>query len=176
MEFVDPIYDKKDIPRVKKKLKEMVNGDRNLLCFELGLATCLRPSDLLKLRVRDVTTGIIKIRASKTRKSLKIRLNDRVLNLAKAYTEFMEDDDLLFKMNRTTLYRMMDKAGKELHLDESLGAHSIRKTKAYHLYVDSGYDIALVMDLLQHDGSKDTLHYIGWEKEKLAKAISDHDL
>lgn len=176
MEFVDPIYDKNDIPRVKKKLKQMVNGDRNLLAFEIGLATAIRPQDLLDLKVKDVKNGIIKLRANKTGKALEIRLNDRVMNLVKVYTEFMEDDEKLFKMNRTTLYRIMDKAGKELNLDESLGAHSIRKTKAFHLYVDSGYDIALVQELLQHDDSGETLKYIGWKKEKMQEALSGHDL
>ncbi|NIK16592.1 integrase [Saccharococcus thermophilus] len=176
MEFVDPIYDKADIPRVKKVLKSMVNGERNLLCFEIGLATALRPSDLLNLRVKDVKDGIVRVRAKKTGKALEIRLNDRVYNMVKSYIQYMGDDDKLFNMDRTTLYRIMNKAGKMLNLEENLGAHSIRKTKAYHLYIDSGYDISLVMELLQHENAGDTLRYIGWEKKKLAEAVAEHDL
>jgi integrase len=51
---VDPIYDKKQILEMKKALKEGMNGERNLLLFELGLATAYRIQDLLTLRVKDV--------------------------------------------------------------------------------------------------------------------------
>lgn len=176
MEFVDPIYDKKDIQRVKRKLKEMVNGERNLLLFEIGLATALRPSDLLNLTVSDVKDGVIKIRAKKTRKALEIRLNDRVLSLVKAYIEMMEEDEKLFKLSRVQLYRIMKKAGEQCGLEEALGGHSIRKTKAYHLYRDSEFNIALVQELLQHDDTGETLKYIGWKKEKMQEKLAAHDL
>lgn len=176
MEFVDPIYDKNDIPRMKKALSRQVNGARNLLLFEIGLASCYRPSDLLSLTVKDVKTGIIRKRAKKTNKTIEIRLNDRVYDMVKNYIEFMDDNELLFPINRTTLYRMMDKAAKEIGLEENIGAHSIRKTKAYHLYIDSNFDIATVMELLQHDEAGSSLHYIGYNKEKLAEVVSGHDL
>jgi len=176
MEFVDPIYDVKDIPRMKKAIKQQVNGDRNLLLFEIGLATALRPQDLLDLTVKDVKTGVLKVRSSKRNKQIEIRLNDRVFNLVKSYIEFMDEDEKLFPVHRTTAYRFLKKAASDIGLEENIGAHSLRKTKAYHLYLDSGKDIALVMELLQHDEAGSTLHYIGWKKDEMNKKLSNHDL
>lgn len=176
MEFVHPIYDKKDIPRFKKALSKQVNGNRNLLLFEIGLQTALRPSDLLALRKKDVVSGVIKRRASKTGKELEIRLNDRVFEMTKMYVEFMDDEDKLFPINRSSVYRFMAKAARDIGLEENIGAHSIRKTKAYHLYHDKEKDIALVMELLQHDDAGDTLSYIGVKRENLNKELATHDL
>ncbi|WP_442600452.1 tyrosine-type recombinase/integrase [Neobacillus sp. D3-1R] len=175
MEFVDPIYDKSDIPRLRKSLKQQVNGDIKILAFELGLQTALRPSDLLNLTVKDVKNGIVKTRASKTHKPIEIRLNDKVYDLVKAHILMrdLQDEDKLFNMNRTTLYRALNKAGKDIGLEETLGAHSIRKTKAFHTYIDSKFDISLVMELLQHDEAGSTLHYIGWKKERLQEKLAE---
>lgn len=176
MEFVEPIYDKRDIPRMRKAIKRQVNGERNILFFELGLAGAFRPSDLLALKVGDVKNGIIKKRAKKTNKEFDIRLNDDVFTLVKAYIRDMEDEEKLFTMNHSTAYRFLKKAAEEIGLEENIGVHSLRKTKAYHLYIDSGYDLGLIMDLLQHDEAGSTLHYIGWKKAELDKKLSAHVL
>ncbi|MDN3429162.1 tyrosine-type recombinase/integrase [Microbacterium sp. APC 3898] len=182
MEFVEPIYDQKDIPRMRKVIKKQVNGERNLLLFELGLATALRPSDLLDLRVEDVKTGIIRGRTNKKNKSFDFRLNDRVFGLVKSFIETMDDNELLFPMHRTTAYRFLKKAAIDCGLEENIGAHSLRKTKAYHLYTDptpgseSKNNINLIMDLLQHDEAGSTMRYIGYRKEKLNEMLLAHDL
>lgn len=182
MEFVEPIYDQKDIPRMRKAIKRQVNGERNLLLFELGLATALRPSDLLDLHVKDVKLGVIKGRSNKKHKSFDFRLNDRVFGLVKSFIETMDDDELLFPINRTTFYRFLKKAAEDCGLQENIGAHSLRKTKAYHLYTDptpgseTRNDISLIMGLLQHDEAGSTLRYIGYSKEKLNEKLLNHDL
>lgn len=178
MEFVDPIYDKNDIPRFKRALRQQTNGDVKALIFEIGLQTALRPQDLLNLTVKDVKNGIVRIRAEKTNKALDIRLDDEVLEQIKAFITLKElnDADKMFKMNRSTLYRAMARAADDIGLEENIGAHSIRKTKAYHLYIDSKFDIALVMNLLQHDEAGSTLHYIGWQKADLNEKLSGHKL
>ena len=176
MEFVHPIYDKEDISRMRKALKKQVNGDRNLLFFELGIATALRPGDLLKLTVKDVKNGVVEGRSQKRGKKFEIRLNDRVFNLVKAYIDSMEDVEMLFPIDRSTVNRFLKKAAKECFIEENIAGHSLRKTKAFHLYVDSGFDISLVMDLLQHDEVGSTLHYIGWKKQEMDEKLSNHDL
>jgi hypothetical protein len=52
MEFVDPIYDKKDFSRLRKALSRQVNGEKKTLIFEISLQTALRTSDLLNLKER----------------------------------------------------------------------------------------------------------------------------
>lgn len=142
------------------------------------MQTALRPQDLLNLTVQEVKNGIVKKRASKTGKPIAIRLDDELFNQIKAYITLkgLNDEDKMFNMNRSTLYRAMARAADDIGLEENIGAHSIRKTKAYHLYVDMGFDIGLVMDLLQHDEAGSTLHYIGWKQEELNKKLSAHKL
>lgn len=142
------------------------------------MQTALRPQDLLNLTVQEVKNGIVKTRALKTGKPIAIRLDDELFNQIKAYITLkgLNDEDKMFNMNRSTLYRAMARAADDIGLEENIGAHSIRKTKAYHLYVDSGYDIGLVMDLLQHDEAGSTLHYIGWKQEELNKKLANHIL
>lgn len=182
MEFVEPIYDQKDIPRMRKAIKKQVNGERNLLLFELGLATALRPSDLLDLRVEDVKTGMIKGRSNKKNKSFDFRLNDRVFGLVKSYIQTMDNEELLFPIHRTTAYRFLKKAAEDCGLEENIGAHSLRKTKAYHMYTDptpgseTRNNISLIMSLLQHDEAGSTLRYIGYKKERLNAMLLAHDL
>jgi len=178
MEFVDPIYDAKDIDRMRKAIKRQVNGERNLMIFELGLATALRPQDLLDLTVKDVKNGLVKGRSNKKNKEFVIRLNDRVVSLVRAYVDSMDDDEKLFPIHRTTAYRFLKKAADDIGLEENIGAHSLRKTKAYHMYTsgETKNDLALIMELLQHDEAGSTLRYIGYQKEVLNDKLSAHDL
>jgi len=57
-------------------------------------------------------------------------------------------------------------AGESVGL-RNIGTHSLRKTFGYHVYNKSGGDIGLVQKLLNHSISKDTLQYIGIDREKM---------
>ena len=54
--------------------------------------------------------------------------------------------------------------------------HTLRKTFAYHLYINSGKDVALVQKLLNHSSSYVTLRYIGLEAEVQEKAYNELNL
>ncbi|MGA9289297.1 MAG: tyrosine-type recombinase/integrase [Anaerobacillus sp.] len=175
MHFVDPIYNKEDITKMRRELKRQVNGERNLLCFELCLATAFRIGDALSLRVKDVKSGIIRKRISKTKKEIHLELPEEVVRKINNYIEFMEDDELLFPVNRSTMYRSFRNAAKKIGL-ENFGTHSVRKTKAYHYYCDSNYNLIGTQQLLGHSDSKDLLRYIGWTKKQLSDSVRGHVL
>ena len=51
----------------------------------------------------------------------------------------------------------------------------MRKTGAYRVYTQTGYNIALVMSLLNHSSEKMTLAYLGLDqlsKEKLLNQVN----
>ena len=55
-----------------------------------------------------------------------------------------------------------------------ISTHSFRKFYATSIYQDSGYDIALVQQLLQHSSPATTQRYIGIEPKRIEEAIQNH--
>lgn len=56
-----------------------------------------------------------------------------------------------------------------------LGTHTMRKTGAYRVYVQSNYNIGLVMSLLNHSSEEMTLRYLGLDqvsRERLLDKIN----
>ena len=60
-------------------------------------------------------------------------------------------------------YKIMAKVGDLLNLDY-LGTHTMRKTGAYRVYIQSNYNIGLVMHLLNHSSEAMTLAYLGLDQ------------
>lgn len=175
LNFVDPIYEKSDIDKMRRELKRQVNGERNLMCFELTLATAFRIQDTLSLRVKDVKNGVIKKKTRKNKKEVHLELPVDVMRKLQNYIEFMDDEELLFPINRSTIYRSFKSAAAEVGV-ENFGTHSVRKTKAYHYYVDSNFNLVGTQQLLGHSDSKDLLRYIGWTKKQLSDSVKNHVL
>ena len=48
------------------------------------------------------------------------------------------------------------------------------KWYATEIYINNGYDIALVQRLLQHSSASTTQRYIGIEPQRIEKAIEGH--
>ena len=55
---------------------------------------------------------------------------------------------------------------------ESLSCHTLRKTFAYWLYMDTGGDIVMVQEVLGHADPSITRRYIGIDQQKKEKAIN----
>src|SRR5699024_4540880 len=162
-------------------------GRRNFMIFKLGLVTMLRVSDLLALRRNEVFNddGSIKSNAftvdQKTGKHnilyLKPAFNDLAIYyrwLNENYPEsewlFPSSQHLQKHVSIKQYYKVMKRVGGLLNIDY-LGTHTMRKTGAYRVYVQSNYDIALVMELLNHSSQKMTLRYLGWDQLSKAKKL-----
>lgn len=175
MKFVDPIYDKSDIPKMRKALSKQVNGERNLLMFEVALATAFRIGDVLELRKKDVKDGYIRKRIRKTGKEVHLELHPDLMSKIKHYTEYMEDGETLFPISRSQAYRVFKMAANQVGL-KNFGTHSVRKTKAFHYYQDSNFNLVGTQQLLGHEDTKDVLSYIGWTKKQLSDSVMSHVL
>src|SRR5690625_6098138 len=75
MNEVMPLKSIRDIERIKESLS---NNPRNLLLFTIGINTALRISDILTLKVRDVSDTHIEITERKTSKRSRIKINDSI--------------------------------------------------------------------------------------------------
>ena len=162
MNEVQPIRNKGDITAMKKALH-----GRDLLLFTLGINTLLRISDLLALKAEDVTGTHLTVREGKTGKLKRIKLNEAA---RKAVQELAPQSGWLFPsrrgdkpISRVQAYRVLNAAADRAGIKERVGAfgcHSLRKTGAYHAYMN-GMDIAMTMRMLNHANERETLRYIG---------------
>lgn len=71
-------------------------------------------------------------------------------------------------------YVIMQKICKTLGIDY-LGTHTMRKTGAYRVHTQSGYNIALVMRLLNHSSEEMTLKYLGLDQVSVERMLDKVD-
>ena len=186
-----PIKDTNVLHEVEDTLlNEFRFGRRNYTIFKTGMVTLLRVSDVLALKKSDVYEEDGKIKANayikdkKTGKPNTLYLKPLQQDLS-TYWQWLKNNNLesnwLFPSTKQLdrhitekqFYKVMAKVGDWLGLDY-LGTHTMRKTGAYRVYTQTGYNIALVMELLNHSSEKMTLAYLGLDqlsKEKLLDQV-----
>lgn len=177
MNVVHPLKDKRDIERIRESLAD---NPRNLLLFTVGINTALRISDILPLRVRDISDSHIEISEKKTGKRKRIKINAAI---RKAFRELVPSDakpnDWLFPsrkgdapIGRSQAWRILNDASKKAGIDFAFGTHSLRKSFAYHAY-KSGVELPILMRVLNHASQRETLRYIGIEAEEIDEVYID---
>ncbi|QMV43730.1 tyrosine-type recombinase/integrase [Cohnella cholangitidis] len=172
MKVVQPIRDPDIIADIKVWLKE--RNERNHILFLTGVDTGLRISDVLKLRVHDVTGTHIAIREGKTGKQKLILISPELKRELKPYISGKSGHEFLFKsrqgrnqpIGRSMAYKILRQVAEEFRLDH-IGCHTLRKTFGRTLYFLSGKDVAMVQNFFGHVSQQDTLRYIGESQETL---------
>lgn len=193
-QIVEPIKDENVLKQVKETLKDNFKfGIRNYTIFQVGKATLLRVSDVLLLKYNDIydEQGNVRIRTfihdKKTGKPNTLYLEPVEEDLIE-YQQWLKDKNIISEwlfpslqpqvkgdkhIDERQFYQVMHKVGELLNINY-LGTHTMRKTGAYRVYVQSGYDIGLVQDLLNHSSQKMTLKYLGLDqisKEKKLRKV-----
>lgn len=178
---VDPIRSKADIIRIAQYFADR-GQPRNELMFLIGCSVGLRGSDLSRLRVGDFKPPAYqaRIKEQKTGKIRVITLNAMAIEAYHALLASLpshSDDTYLFQSQRTgnrnierhSFARILRQAQHDLSLPYRLGTHSMRKTFAYHVFMDNQQTpevLAYLQRLLNHRDSATTLRYIGLEQKK----------
>lgn len=155
-------------------------GRRNYTIFQMGKATLLRVSDVMQLKQRDVFNDDGKVKQNafihdkKTGKANTLYLKPLQDDL-NCYQQWLTQQNLsspwLFPstqhpeqhITEKQFYKIMAKVGDLLNINY-LGTHTMRKTGAYRVYVQSNYNIGLVMHLLNHSSEAMTLTYLGLDQ------------
>ena len=170
---------------------------RNYVLFLVGVTTGYRAGDLVKLKVRDIKEAIRRkeftILEGKKKNSKNIREKNRkprsvelipgVEKILKEYIKDKKDYEYIFQSRKGTnkhigvqaVSNILKKAGEYFGLHD-ITAHSMRKTYAYKLYIESGRDIVLVKELLGHSSIEETKKYIGLDREhyhEVSKSLKD---
>lgn len=162
-------------------------GRRNYTIFKVGLVTMLRISDLLALRRNDIYNNDDSINSNafivdqKTGKHnilyLKPAFNDLSIYI-RWLDQHYPNSEWLFPSSEhpenhisiKQFYKVIRRVGDLLGINY-LGTHTMRKTGAYRVYVQSNYDIGLVMSLLNHSSQAMTLRYLGLDQVSKEKKL-----
>lgn len=191
-QLVLPIKDTNVLHEVEDTLLNNFRfGRRNYTIFQVGKATLLRVSDVLALRRSEIyeDDGSIKKNAyivdQKTGKPNTLYLKPVKNDLA-TYYQWLQDNHIesqwLFPSTRDhsrhitekQFYKVMHNTGNLLGLNY-LGTHTMRKTGAYRVYVQTNYNIGLVMSLLNHSSEAMTLKYLGLDQVSREKMLDNVD-
>lgn len=187
-QLVLPIKDSNVLHEVEDTLLHNFKfGHRNYTIFQVGKATLLRVSDVLALKQADIfdNDGHIKRNAyitdKKTGKPNTLYLKP-VQQILLDYYQWLQDNNIhsewLFPslkhqdrhITEKQFYKIMHKTGDLLGINY-LGTHTMRKTGAYRVYVQTNYNIGLVMELLNHSSEAMTLKYLGLDQVSREKML-----
>lgn len=176
-----------DAVKLVGHLLQRTYGQQMADIWTVGLNLALRVSDLLSIKFDDIRGDRLTLKEGKTGKVATIKLNEK----AKAVIERIHADNpdhvFLFQsyrnrwsinrepkpLSRRYVSRAISQIGKEIGL--TLGTHSMRKTRGYHLYKNTR-DIARVMKMLRHGSEAVTLRYIGITQDDVDRDFVELEL
>lgn len=170
---VEPIKNVRDINKIKQYLYGKENK-RDYCIFVVGINVGLRAGDLLSLKVKDVTDGntifdTVTIKEQKTGKTRNFALNKNAKEAIQLYINSLADyafEDYLFKSRKgghlgvRPLHHIIKTLTNDLGIKGNFGTHTLRKTMAYHRYINN-VPLETLQKLLNHSSSAITLRYIG---------------
>lgn len=190
-----PIKSREKVLDIQDYLK--YKNERDYILFLVGITTGYRAGDLVKLKVRDIKETIkrkeftiyegkkmnSKNIREKNRKPRSVELLPKVAKILKEYIKDKKDYEYMFKSRKgnnrpigvQAVSNIIKEAGEYFGLYD-ISAHSMRKTYAYKIYIDSGCDIVAVKELLGHGSIEETKAYIGLDREKYhqySKTLND---
>lgn len=174
---VYPIKDTDNQKAMEQLLQRQ--SPRNHAIWCVGTFTGLRVSDIVSLKVSDVQGTYLSVVEQKTKKRKTVKINAKLKCVLNAYIVAMglSGNQPLFPSRQNTkistrqVQRIVKAAAKVLGLDRNINSHSMRKTFAYNLYVITNYNIATVMQALNHSKEAITLKYLGLLEDELDAAI-----
>lgn len=160
---VYPIFNKDYQDKFKMYLK--ATNTRDYIIYLIGTTTGLRVSDIVKLKVTDISKGFINVVEQKTGKTKRCKLNQELKELLNSYIKGLKGVYLLptrqsSHISTRQVQRIIKKVAEKLGIAENINSHSLRKTYAYNLYNVSNNNIALVMEALNHSKESITLKYL----------------
>ena len=139
----------------------------------------LRISDIIKLKlnsiVQDGDRYRLDIIEQKTGKQRTFTVPVVIYNYIKMYAleNGIKPHEIIFPITERAVQKQLKLVVDYLGM-AGVGTHSFRKFYATRIYNDSGHDIALVQQLLQHSSPVTTQAYIGIQSKQLEEAIKQH--
>ena len=154
-------------------------NDRIAAALTLEANLGMRISDILHLHycdiVRDGDRYRLNVSEIKTGKERCFTVPEEILEYIKAYKDRhkMTDQQSLFDLSERQVQKHLKAACDYLEID-GVSTHSFRKYFATQIYINNGYNIELVRQLLQHSSAAVTQKYIGIQSQEVEQALQKH--
>lgn len=146
------------------------------LILQLQSSLGLRIGDVLSLKVNSFRNGKMEIVEDKTDKLQYREINSNVYNHIKDYAldNKLSPSDKLFDVGVRAVQRQLKIVCDYLGL-ENISTHSFRKLYATTAYEQSGNNLELVKELLNHTSIATTQRYIRVSQKEIDKASANID-
>lgn len=133
--------------------------------WEIGNATGLRVTDILKLQVKSLEIEKPTIKEQKTGKSKRIRLPSKTRRRLQQQTRGRKGDSYIFAsesktghLTRQAVFKAYKKAAAEAGAHNNVGTHTMRKNYALKQYKRGG--LQYVKNKLNHDNLAESALYL----------------
>lgn len=159
-------------------------NEKYYVIFLIGISVGIRISDILNLKISDMdNTDRIVIKEKKTGKTKIFPLKPVIANIIKDYIRDFcnEYQEYIFigkkgaKLDRSAVYRVLNRCIKELNINYKTGCHSLRKYCGRAIY-DQTKDLAIVMNIFNHSSQRISARYIGLTEDRIKDTYLNLDL
>lgn len=139
----------------------------------------MRISDILQLHycdiIKDGDRYRLNISEIKTGKERVFTVPDEIREYIDQYRikHHMSEQQRLFDLSERQIQKHLQAACEFLGLS-GISTHSFRKYFATQIYINNGYNIELVRQLLQHSSAAVTQKYIGIQSKQIENALQNH--
>lgn len=159
--------------------REYKPNDRIATALTLEANLGLRISDILQLHFCDIVADgdryRLNIHEIKTWKERSFTVPAEIREYIRAYMvrHNLTDQQKLFDLSERQIQKHLKAACDYLEIT-GVSTHSFRKYFATQIYVNNGYNIELVRQLLQHSSAAVTQRYIGIQSQQVEDALKNH--
>lgn len=133
--------------------------------LQLHFCDIIKDGDRYRLNISEIKTG-----------------KERVFTVPEEIQEYI--DEYRIRHNMTEQQRLFDLSERQIqkHLKatceylgfDGVSTHSFRKYFATQIYINNGYNIELVRQILQHSSAAVTQRYIGIQQKQVEVALQNH--
>ena len=176
-------------PFPKERINDVANWLKNYnekyyVIFLIGISVGIRISDILNLKISDMeNTDRIVIKEKKTGKTKIFPLKPNIAKTIKSYIRDFchEYQEYIFlgkkgaRLDRSAVYRVLNRCMQELGITSKTGCHSLRKYCGRAIY-EQTKDLALVMTIFNHSSQLISARYIGLTQERINNTYQNLDL
>ena len=159
--------------------REYKPNERIATALTLEANLGMRISDILHLSycdiIKDGDRYRLNISEIKTGKERIFTVPDEIREFIDQYRirNRMSEQQRLFDLSERQIQKHLQAACEFLGLS-GISTHSFRKYFATQIYINNGYNIELVRQLLQHSSAAVTQKYIGIQQKQVEDALQNH--
>lgn len=159
--------------------REYQPNDRIATALTLEANLGIRISDILQLHfcdiIKDGDRYRLNISEIKTGKERVFTVPEEILEFIDQYRSRnrLNEQQRLFDLSERQIQKHLKAACDHLGIS-GISTHSFRKYFATKIYINNGYNIELVRQLLQHSSSATTQKYIGIQQRQVEDALKKH--